>query len=245
MHRPSLFILCTIFLNLLLLVSCSLGGAAGNATDPNVIYTSAAQTVAVQLTANAALHPSPTGLSNPAAISSPVNSLPSLESPTSTAGSGGITATPAPVNTITISPVVNDRADWVSQNPTDGSVFSVNQSFSMTWVVKNSGQTTWNTNYQLRFFSGDRLGQGLPVSYPLQVEVKPGETIQLSIPMVAPLQPGEFTSNWVLTNQELLNFYPLFVTIKVTSATLTPTPTLTMTITPTPTLTLEAPAATP
>jgi len=240
MRKPIRLIFLCLPLILLILSSCK---GNNSSQDPNAIYTSAAQTVSVKLTENASTLPSPTSTNTQALLASPTEGTQTSPAVISTTPALAAT-TPVPTQTITSAPV-NDRAEFVSQDPLDGSILSANQSFTMTWTIKNSGLTTWTTAYQLRFFSADRLGSNLPTAYPLTKEVAPGESIQLSVPMIAPSQPGEYTSNWVITNANQINFYPLYVTIKVTSATVTPIPTITNTITLTPTVTETTTITTP
>jgi hypothetical protein len=104
----------------------------------------------------------------------------------------------------------------------------------MTWTVKNTGTTTWSTKYLLRFYAGDQLGAPASAAFPK--EVKPNDSIQLSVPMKAPSAAGKYLGNWVLTNADGVNF-PTYLTIQVVvantaSATNTNAPAATQTSTP-------------
>jgi hypothetical protein len=227
-----------ILFGILLLSACNLTSSGDPTDNPEAVYTSAAQTVAVQLTQNAGSRPSATStqlanLSQTPLTTLPVNITPTLTSPTSQ------TTTSISTSTATFIPVA-DKAQFISQVPGDGVVVAPNQSITVVWTVQNIGQTTWNTSYQIRFFSGSRLGDGLPGSYSFTAQVKPNENIQLSAQLIAPSQVGEYTSNWVVTNDQGMNFYSIFITIKVGLPTTTSTPTITQT----PTITIT-PSATP
>ena len=68
--------------------------------------------------------------------------------------------------------------------------------------------------YILRFFGGDPLGS--PEEVPLDREVPPGETVDISLQMQAPERPGKYTSVWVMSTTERSNFKePVYLEIEV------------------------------
>lgn len=75
----------------------------------------------------------------------------------------------------------------------DGTPVQPGQTFEKTWRVRNSGQTTWGTGYELAFSSGEQMGGPDSVALPA---AKPGESVLVTVPMVAPTQPGIYRSNW-------------------------------------------------
>lgn len=200
--------------------------------DLNPFRTEVAATVLSQVTQTLAQAPSDT----------PVPSSTPTTEPTSTTapvGSPALTATPTLTATTPISGTV-DRAQWVSQSVADDTTFAPGESFTMSWTIKNVGTSTWTTNYVLRFFSGNRFGA--PNEVPLSKEVLPGDTIDITVQMTAPNTPGDYRSDWVLSNESRRNFKePVFLKIIVPA---TPTPTSTPTRTPTPTRT-ATPTRTP
>jgi hypothetical protein len=70
--------------------------------------------------------------------------------------------------------------------------------FTKTWRIQNSGDSTWTTEYQLVFDEGDQMGS--PSSVPIPYEVKPGETIDISVDFTVPNTEGEYISKWMLQN---------------------------------------------
>ncbi len=78
----------------------------------------------------------------------------------------------------------------------DNSTLKVNQSFVKTWRVRNNGTCTWNNTYALSFSGGHPLGS--PQIIPLGIDVSPGETVDLSVRLVAPDTPGKYRGNWQL-----------------------------------------------
>jgi hypothetical protein len=88
-----------------------------------------------------------------------------------------------------------NRAEFVADvNIPDGTVFAPSQSFTKTWRISNTGQTTWTTGYALIFIDGDLLGAEAVV--PLPEEVAPGKNVDVSVDMVAPDQAGTYISYW-------------------------------------------------
>ncbi|HPH97933.1 MAG TPA: NBR1-Ig-like domain-containing protein [Anaerolineaceae bacterium] len=227
--------------SLLFLAAC---GSPAATTDPNVRYTESAITVQAELTRIANLTPSSTPTPPATATFTP-------EPPTSTPAA---TNTPLPpVGTATNTPLppppttefAPDRAEYVSENIPDKTKFVAGTSFTKTWTLRNTGTTTWTTAYALRFFGGDQMG-GADVNLPH--EVKPGETIDISVTFTAPASTGIKHGNWTLQNDKGQNFKPIvWVEIEVvsslasTSTTIAATPTLTPTETPTPAASTDVP----
>ncbi|KAJ9584172.1 hypothetical protein L9F63_021469 [Diploptera punctata] len=65
--------------------------------------------------------------------------------------------------------------------------------FTKTWRVQNIGEETWPPGCCLTFSGGDRLcaDERIPV-----LSVSPGSTMDLSVDMVSPQQPGIYESKW-------------------------------------------------
>jgi hypothetical protein len=78
----------------------------------------------------------------------------------------------------------------------DFSLLKPNELFTKVWEVKNIGTCTWTTNYALVFSWGDRMS-GISPKY-LNKEVKPGDTVNLSIDLVAPRDSDTYQGNWML-----------------------------------------------
>ena len=70
--------------------------------------------------------------------------------------------------------------------------------FSKTWRVQNSGESTWTTDYRLVYERDDKMGAADFIMMPK--EVKPGETVDLTVEFTAPETPGEYRSTWMLQN---------------------------------------------
>lgn len=209
-----------LVLILLFLTACSAGAGSDQTPttiptpDLNPLRTEVAATVLAQVPQLCALTPTATLI--PSATATPQPSL----TPT-------ITNTPA-----TGTPEANDRAMWISQTVQDDTAFAPGQTFTMSWRIQNDGDSTWTTKYRLRHYSGELFGA--PKEIFLDKEVKPGETLDITVEMKAPTAPGEYRTDWVLSNENLRNFKdPIFLKIKVVAPTGTATPTKEPTATPT------------
>ncbi len=214
----------------LMLPSCKSKTDSTPTLAPNAIYTSAVQTVAVQLTENAIKNPSATPTQTYTSLQ-PIATQPASTIPVSTTA-------PQVTTTVTL-PVTEDKVEFIDTTPDDGTVITAGESFKVSWAVKNIGKTTWTTGYQVRFFSGDRMGADLANSYSFSKQVLPGETIAVTADFIAPSKAGNYKSIWVLTNQDGVNFYPVYIEIKVGVPSATPAMTQTQeaTSTETPTVT--------
>ncbi len=73
------------------------------------------------------------------------------------------------------------------------------ESFTKTWRLLNAGSCPWGIGYLLYFESGDILGG--PSSQDLTSEtIQPGETLDISVNLVAPAETGTYQGFWKLRN---------------------------------------------
>lgn len=123
---------------------------------------------------------------------------PIQEAPTRTppiAASESPTPTAAPQSGI-------EAAHLAGETIPDGTSLKAGEAFVKTFTLENVGETTWNEGYRLVFFAspqGETLGAG--ESVPLGKMVPPGETVEISIPLTAPQNPGGYTVVWQLVNE--------------------------------------------
>lgn len=76
----------------------------------------------------------------------------------------------------------------------DGMLIEAGKAFVKTWRVKNLGSTTWKRSYKMKHVDGERMGAGTSeITIPA---AKPGEEVEISIPMKAPAKSGLFRSVW-------------------------------------------------
>lgn len=111
-----------------------------------------------------------------------------------------------------------DQATYVSDvTIEDGSVIQAGERFVKTWRVRNTGTTTWSERYSLAYFADDRMGG--PDLVALNRKVRPGEIVDLSVPLVAPQAAGRHRSTWKLkdANGQFFDYY-VYADIRVPEA---------------------------
>ncbi len=105
-------------------------------------------------------------------------------------------------------PVVGctDAATFVTDvTVPDGTVFASRTGFNKTWRIKNNGTCTWTTSYRL-VHAGGHLLDAISNNFPLQSNVAPGQTIDLTVSLVSPAAAGAYQSDWKLQNAEGQSF---------------------------------------
>lgn len=172
----------------LLLVSLILAACqpAEAPIDQELVETYAAETLAAQQT-EVALEATPTE--------------PPADTPTPT-------DTPEPVEpeepTPTPEPVEDEICNWAEfvadVTIEDRTIMSEGESFTKVWRLRNIGACAWTTDYQVVFSSGSQMSA--PASVRLPQLVQPGETVDISIDMIAPTTPGIYTGYWLLIDNE-------------------------------------------
>jgi len=222
-----------VLLSLLWSVACSPAAPTSTPTlDLNPIRTEVAATVLAQVTQALALTPTITPLPSPTATDLPTAtpSKTATSAPSATATLSSVTTT---VSSVTATAGTENKAQWVSQTIADGTIFKPGDTFTMIWRLKNTGTSTWTAGYLLRYFSGDNFGA--PKEIATGRDVLPGEEIDISLQMKAPVNPGSYSSVWVMANETRANFKePVYLNIKVANPTSTPTATSTLKPTATP-----------
>lgn len=82
----------------------------------------------------------------------------------------------------------------------DGTRLDPGEFFTKTWRLRNSGTCTWTTDYALVHSGGySLLGQNVII---LLTEVEPGELVDISVNMKAPMIEGSYEGFWKLRNDE-------------------------------------------
>jgi len=194
-------------------------------------YTSALGTANALSTANAnnltvQPAPSPVSITQPADATLPPPTA-TIPAPTETPGTAGC----------------NDNAKFVADvTVPDNSPISPNTPFVKTWRVQNTGTCNWTTSYTLKFTGGVQMTGPGAVNFP--ASAVPGDTLDISVNLVAPAVPGTYTGNWRLANGDGALFGTngnnLTVVIVVPA---TSTPTLAPSITPTTGFVILVPSA--
>lgn len=103
----------------------------------------------------------------------------------------------------------------------DNTPITVGKAFTKTWKLKNVGSCTWTSGYLLIFDSGDQMSG--PASQQLtNGTVAPGQTLEVSVNLIAPNSPGTYKGNWKLKDSSgvifALSTGPFWVQVKATTA---------------------------
>lgn len=182
--------LAGLLLALLALSACNMP-RRGRASDPEALYTQAAQTLVARLT----LVSTPASTSQALTLAPPT---PLLTPPTLTlipTYTPGPTATPQPTSTA----VPCDIARFVRDvTIPDNTQLKPGEGFVKTWRLRNAGSCTWTTGYALAFAGGEIMGA--PAAVALPRNVAPGEEVDVSVTLTAPTRDGTFRGNYLLRN---------------------------------------------
>lgn len=105
----------------------------------------------------------------------------------------------------------------------DWTTLFAGEEFVKTWQIKNVGTCSWTKDYRIFFLNGNKLEAPSSVAFPKVVN--PGETVNLSVSMIAPSDKGSYTGSWMLEAANGVDFgvgydfsVPLTVNIKVEKA---------------------------
>jgi ABC-type amino acid transport substrate-binding protein/heat shock protein HslJ len=151
------------------------------------------------------------------------------------------TAVPTPVGPqpTVVPPACLDGSQWVADlsyddhNMTSPPVLNPGQPFTKGWRLRNNGTCTWTTRYVLAFTTGNvpaaQMG-GQPIA--VTRDVKPGDTFDFQVNLIAPIAPGTYQGFWNMRNAQSQKFgETVWVGITVPGAA-TPTPAPTQTPAP-------------
>ncbi len=126
--------------------------------------------------------------------------LPTLAFPTLPPGT--LTA-PAPSPTATSIPPTSTPAvpcDWAAfitdVTIPDGTIIQPGVKFTKVWRLKNIGACAWTGAYALAFENGNLMGGNAITKLPQSVG--PGQTVDVSVNLIAPATPGEYKGYWLL-----------------------------------------------
>ena len=106
-----------------------------------------------------------------------------------------------------------DKASYMGQSVADGTHVKKGEDMDIVWYLQNTGTTTWNSDYMIRFFNGTRMMKSNEKR--LGQTVAPGETGNCAIDAVAPSAPGTYTMTLVLANDAYENFMVFDITLIV------------------------------
>lgn len=198
-----------IIVGILILISASMLAACGriipntgqdseSAQQTKVMQTvsmaltqQAFETLIAQATQQAQVTPQPTPTSLPTTVVQPTQVVSPVQP----------TATTAPTATPTVIPLPCNSAGFVKDvSVPDNTEFAAGAKFTKTWRLVNNGSCTWTTDYDIVFSEGSAMSA--PASVALKGNVRPGETVDISVDMIAPSSGGTYKSTWLLRDDK-------------------------------------------
>lgn len=132
------------------------------------------------------------------ATSVAANQVPAAETqPTATTQAGAQVPAAVPPSA---TPIPCDKVNFVKDvTIPDNTKLTPGSAFTKTWRLKNDGSCTWSSGYKLVFDRGDAMSG--PQEVPLTTgSVAPGQTIDVSVNLTAPANPGSYQGFWKLRN---------------------------------------------
>lgn len=204
MVRPLLMLFCILFL---VSAACSAPIRPSETPPAQPDQTQAVFTVEAMLTQISRLTATPGTITQP------------VPGQGSTPVAQATSATPQPQTSPT--PLCDQAAFLRDVTIPDGTEFPSGTQFKKTWRLQNKGTCTWTPEYAVIFDSGDAMGG--PTAAPIGVSVPPGGSVDVSVNLTAPGQPGTFRGLWKLRNAAGVTFgvgpakSAFYVEIKVTT----------------------------
>ncbi len=94
----------------------------------------------------------------------------------------------------TATPICTDNLLFIDDlTLPDGTVVTPGSSLDKRWLVQNNGNCNWDSRYRLRLIAGNALGAASEQAlYPARA----GMQATVRILFTAPLEPGEYLSEW-------------------------------------------------
>jgi len=123
------------------------------------------------------------------------------ETPTAT-----VAATAAVTTTVALTPglCLNDAVYVADVTIPDKTQLAPGEAFTKTWSVRNTGTCDWTPDYKLVYARTEQMGG--PAAVAISDTVPAGGSAELSVPLVAPTKPGQYTSVWQLTDADGVPF---------------------------------------
>jgi hypothetical protein len=170
------------------------GETAGCTPSPRAVAT----ITPASPTATSTSKPMDTPTHTPAKTPTPMATRTPTRTPTPTKTSTP-TKTPTPTRTATPTPTaapIVPLAQFVTDvTIPDGTLMEPGYAFTKTWRLQNVGALEWGEGSHLDFLDGEQMSGASPTAVP---NVQPGETVDISVDMVAPAELGSHIGRWRL-----------------------------------------------
>jgi len=224
--RQMIIILVTAALTL---AGCNVGATPAPTLDVSAINTAIVGTTVAQLSIQFTQTAQAQPTSTPAPTDTPV-SLPTFALPTAagalptisfnttpvvgTTPIAGFTqlASPAPAGaTAVLGDACNNSVFEGDITIPDGTVMKPGKDFIKTWAIRNTGTCTWDDGYEFVFIGGDTALDPYNFKFSQQKDwVGPGEGLNISVNLTAPLAIGKYQGTWRMRNDQGYYFGQIF-----------------------------------
>jgi len=88
----------------------------------------------------------------------------------------------------------------------DGTFVDAGSKFVKTWRMLNEGSTAWPEGCKLTLVGGQEMTVGGISEVPVPKPPAPGESVEISVELVAPPRPGRYVSYWRLVDADGVRF---------------------------------------
>ena len=105
--------------------------------------------------------------------------------------------TPTP----TLLPTPCYRAELIDETIPDGTVITIGDGFTKTWVVQNTGVCAWNKDFTWKLVEGNDFRGETSLKFS-SGDVMPGEVVSISIEMGSPFLPGYYRTIYKIFTDE-------------------------------------------
>lgn len=226
--------LLTLLTAALFLASCTLGATPEPTVDVNAINTAAVATAMGQLAAQF----TQTALVAPTNTPAPTNTAISLATFAEATTTGGVPPTvsfnatsttplagftPLPTTgavgapTLSLGDACHNSAYEGDITIPDGTVLAPGTDFDKVWAVRNTGSCTWDEGYSFVYIGGSTPNLD-PVNYNFSRTndrdfVASGESINMTIHLTTPCQPGTYQGTWRMKDDNGNFFGEMFTVI--------------------------------
>ena len=216
MKKSIVFLL--LIISLLLMVGCNRPEEVAQDVQESIDLTRVVQTVYAQITETARVA-SLSATATATATNTPQPTLTFTPIPPTLTPTEGISDTPEPSPTdeptaTATSNMPCNRANLEGKSIADGTVIFIGRTFTQTFRLKNTGNCTWDQNYELRFASGDLLNAGASIILVPTGTIPTWGYANVDVLMRAPDTPGTYKGYWMIkaANGEIFGVGPSAVT---------------------------------
>lgn len=213
-------IFAAIFYTILAVSACELfpGSSLASPQQQTALYTQAVQTAYGEITQTAqvaSVQQTIAAQTEAALLNFAVQTLSAQQTASAALASRTPTVLPPtdtplpPPPTATTDPSTCNRADFLADlSPTHSLIYIPGEVFRKKWRFQNVGTCTWTPGYRFLMINGPFQGS---IDVPMPGYVRPGQTVDVSVTLVAPRQPGSYTGYWNLSSStgQLFGFGPL------------------------------------